>query len=67
MGGMMDLYEVARHHRELMLCEVVQSRLAKELRSSRQRRAGRASTLAWELTRIAGCLLKLLRASKNAD
>jgi hypothetical protein len=47
--------------------EAEQNRLAKALRDSFKRRGtGRASSLAWELKRIAGRLLKLLRVSSKA-
>ena len=48
--------------------EVEQNRLAKALWEARKRRGveGRASSLAWELKRIAGRLLKLLRSLKRA-
>jgi hypothetical protein len=64
---MMDLQDWEQR-REEMLREARQNRLAKALRDSRERRdAGRASSsLAWELRRIAGRLLKLLRALRNA-
>ena len=55
-------FEVWKQRRKEMLREVERSRLAKELRDSRKRRgAGRVSALAWELKRIVGRLLKLLR------
>ena len=65
---MMDL-QVWKQRREEMMREVEQNRLAKALRDSRKRRTGannRASSLAWELERIAGRLLKLLRSLKRA-
>ena len=59
--SMFDL-EVWKQRREEMVREVEQNRLAKALRDSRRRRgAGRVSALAWELKRIVGRLLKLLR------
>ncbi len=61
MREMMSL-ELVNQRREEMLREVQQNRLAKALRDSRKRRdAGRTSSAAWELKRIAGRLLKLLR------
>ncbi len=65
----MDL-QVWKQRREEIMHEVEQNRLAKALRDSRKkRRAGannRASSSAWELRRIAGRLLKLLRSLKRA-
>jgi hypothetical protein len=59
--SMFDL-EVWKQRREEMVREIEQNRLAKALRDSRRRRgAGRVSALAWELKRIVGRLLKLLR------
>jgi hypothetical protein len=58
---MMDL-QIWKQRREEMMREAEQDRLAKALRNSRKRRgAGRTSSLAWELKRIAGRLRKLLR------
>lgn len=66
---MMDL-QIWKQRREEMMREVEQNRLAKALRDSRKKqRTGannRASSLAWELKRIAGRLLKLLRSLKRA-
>ena len=63
---MMDL-QIWEQRRKEMLREVEQNRLAKALRDSRKRRgAGRTSSLAWELKRIAGRLLKRLRSLKRA-
>ncbi len=63
----MDLQIWKQRHEEMMR-EVEQNRLAKALRESRKRRGteGRASFLVWELKRIAGRLLKLLRSLKRA-
>jgi hypothetical protein len=60
--------QIWKQRREEMMCEVEQNRLAKALRESRKRRGaeGRTSSLAWELKRIAGRLLKLLRSLKRA-
>ena len=56
-----------KQRREEIEQEVRQNRLAKALRSSRKRRGpDRASPLRWELERIAGRLLKLLRNLRNA-
>jgi hypothetical protein len=62
-GEMMDL-QVWKQRRVEMMREVEQNRLAKALRESRKRRGaeGGASSLAWELKRIVGRLLKLLRS-----
>jgi hypothetical protein len=58
---MMD-FETGKQRHEEMLREVRQRRLAKALRDSRKRRgAEQASPLAWELKRVVGRLLKLLR------
>lgn len=63
MGEMMDL-QVWKQRRVEMMREVEQNRLAKALRESRKRRGAEsgASSLAWELKRIVGRLLKLLRS-----
>ena len=56
---MMEL-ESWKQHREEMIREAEKDSLANALRESRKRRGGgRPSTLAWELKRIAGRLLKL--------
>lgn len=65
---MMDLY-TWKQRREEMMREAGQNRLAKALReeSRKQRVAeGRESSPAWELKRIAGRLLKILRSLKRA-
>jgi hypothetical protein len=60
-------FEVWKQHREELMREVEQNRLAKALRDSRKRRgSGRASSPLWELKRIVGRLLKLLRNLRNA-
>jgi hypothetical protein len=60
-------FEVWKQHREEMMREVEQDRLAKALRDSRKRRgSGRVSSPLWELKRIVGRLLKLLRNLRNA-
>jgi hypothetical protein len=65
----MDLQIWKQRHEEMMR-EVEQNRLAKALRQSRKKRRtganNRALSLAWELKRIAGRLLKLLRSLKRA-
>jgi hypothetical protein len=64
---MMD-FQVLKQRREEMLREVEQNRLAKVLRDSRKRRGvGRTSSLAWELSRAAGVLRKLLRSPRRDD
>ncbi len=64
---MMD-YQVWKQHREEMMREAEQNRLAKALRDSRKRRgSGRTSALAWELKRIAGRLRKLLRSLRKVS
>ncbi len=65
---MVDL-QIWKQRREEMMREAEQNRLAKALRESRKRRTGAnnwASSLAWELKRIAGRLLKLLRSLTRA-
>ena len=64
----MDDLQIWKQRREEMMREAEQNRLATALRESRKRRGaeGRASSLAWELERIAGRLLKLLRSLKRA-
>lgn len=60
-------FEVAKLRHEELLREAEQHRPAKALRDARKRRdAGRASSLTWELKRIAGRLRKLLRALGKA-
>ena len=66
MREMMDL-QIWKQRRQEMRREVEQNRLNKALRGSCKRRsAGRAWALAWELKRIAGRLLKLLRSLRSA-
>jgi hypothetical protein len=61
-------FETWKQHHEQMVREVEQDRLAKALRDSRKRGgSGRASSPLWELKRIIGRLLKLLRNLRNAD
>ena len=50
-----------KQRREEVMREVGRNRLVKELRAPRKRRTGRRSSLAWEMKRHAGVLLKLLR------
>ncbi len=63
MHQMMD-FERWKQRREEMLREVGRNRLAKRVRAARKRRAGRRSTLVWEMKRHAGRLLKFLRFLK---
>jgi hypothetical protein len=62
---MMD-YRIWRQRHEELLREAELSRRAKVLRAARKRGAGRRSTLAWEIKRQAGCLLKFLRTLRKA-
>ena len=62
---MMDL-QLVNQRREEMLREVELNHQAKALRAAGKGRAGRRSTLVWEIKRHARRLLKLLRASRNA-
>jgi hypothetical protein len=56
---MMDL-EIWKERREELMREADQARLAKALRDCRKRRGARlASSLAWEIKRMAGRLRKL--------
>jgi hypothetical protein len=59
---MMD-FETWKQRREEMMREAEQNRLAKALRESRGPR--RVSPLVWELKRVTGRLLKLLRSLKR--
>ena len=65
-GGMTDLYEVAKRHREELVREAEVPRLAKRLTAARKRRAGMswASVLMRELERDERRLLELLRSPK---
>ena len=59
-------FEVWKQRREEMMREVERSRLERASRDSRKRRGpGRASSPMWELKRIVGRLLKLLRNLRN--
>ncbi len=60
---MMDFENWKQRHKE-MLREAERNRLAKALRAARKRRAGRTWIPLWEVRRIAGRLLKLLRPLK---
>jgi hypothetical protein len=57
---MMDSW-IWKQRREEVMREVELNRLSKGLRATRKRRAGRRSTLVWEIERQAGRLLKFLR------
>jgi hypothetical protein len=60
-------FEDWKQRREEMMREVERSRLERASRDSRKRRGpGRASSPLWELKRIVGRLLKLLRNLRNA-
>ena len=65
MQEMMD-FQLAKQHREEMLREVELNRQSKALRAAGKGRAGRRSTLIWEMNRHAGRLLKLLGTLSNA-
>jgi hypothetical protein len=56
-------FETWKQRREEMMREAEQNRLAKALRESRGPR--RVSPLVWELKRVTGRLLKLLRSLKR--
>ena len=60
MQEMMD-YQIWKQRRQELLREVGRNHLVKTLRATRKRRAGRRSTLAWEIKRQAQRLLKFLR------
>ncbi len=61
---MMD-YRIWRQRHEELLREAELSRRAKALRAARRRGAGRRSTLAWEIKRQAGRILKSLRTLRK--
>jgi hypothetical protein len=65
MQEMMDIQHVDQRRQE-MLREVELNHQAKALRAAGKGRAGRRSTLVWEIKRHAGRLLKLLGTLKNA-
>ena len=62
---MMD-YRIWRQRHEELLREAELSRRAKVLRETRKRDAGRTTSLAWEIKRHAGRLLKFLRTLRIA-
>ena len=64
MQEMMDIQHV-NQRREEMLREVELNHQAKALRAAGKGRAGRTSTLVWEIKRYAGGLLKYLRTLRN--
>ena len=62
---MMD-FETWKQRRKEMMREALQNHLAKALRESHKRRVPRrVSPLVWELKRVTGRLLKLLRSLKR--
>ncbi len=66
MHEMMSL-ELAKQRREELLREAELSRRAKALRATRRSRVSRRSALVWEMKRLAGRFLKLLRRTlRNA-
>ena len=65
MQEMMDL-RLSKQRREEMLREAEMNRRARALRAAGKGRAGRRSTLVWEMKRHAGRLLKLLGILKHA-
>jgi hypothetical protein len=65
MHEMMD-FQLVKQRREELLREAERNRQAKALRAARKRRAGRRSSLVWEIKRHAGRLFKLLRTLKIA-
>jgi len=62
---MMD-FQLWKQRREEVMREVELNRLAKRVRATHKRRAGRISALVWETKRHAGRLLKFLTALRNA-
>ena len=52
---------VWRQRREDTMREVDRDRLARSLRAEREKRTNRTFSLAWEMRRMAGLLLKFLR------
>ena len=66
MQEMMDS-RLWKQRRQELRREVELNRLTKALRTTRKRRTGRSSVLAWEINRQAGVLLKILRRTlRNA-
>lgn len=65
MQEMMDL-RFAKQRREEMLREAETNRRARELRATREWRAGWSSGVAWEVRRHAGRFLKVLKALRKA-
>jgi hypothetical protein len=61
---MMD-YQIWKQRHEELLREAELSRRAKALRAARRRGAGRRPTLAWEIQRQAGRILKSLRTLRK--
>ena len=62
---MIDI-QLAKQHREEMLREAELNHKANALRATGKGRAGRRSTLVWEMKRHAGRLLKRLGTLKTA-
>ena len=65
MHEMMD-FQLVNQHREELLREAELNRQPKAFWAAGKGRAGRRSTLVWEMNRYAGRLLKLLRISRKA-
>ena len=61
--------QLIKQRREELLREAEMDRLARALRAADNRRAHvkRVSALAWEWKRIAGRLLKIMKASKHTE
>ena len=66
MHEMMGLEHVKQRHEELRR-EAEMNRQARALRATRRRGTGRRSVLTWEMGRLVGRLLKLLRRSLRND
>lgn len=59
-------FETWKRRREEMMREAERNRLAKKLRASREPRGpGRMSGIAWDLARISGRMVKLLKSLKK--
>lgn len=63
----MTYHQVGRQHRREMMSEAEQEHLAKEARKNRKGRDGLSRDIrhGWKPRRLAGRLLKILRAGKN--
>jgi hypothetical protein len=66
MYEMMGLEHVKQRHEEPR-CEAEMNRQARALRATRRRGTGRRSVLTWEMGRLVGRLLKLLRRTLRND